>query len=127
MPIGGLRQRLQHQPVRVPIDDQRRQAVGLAVHQPIRRGVDPERVAERRGRANPVAPAMLAEVRVALADHPQGDLRLVAEERVAQRAAIGRDHAHDIAGLGVDRGDVAAIDPRMTGPNPIFAAPGDDY
>ena len=69
---------------------------------------------------------MFAEVRVALSHHPQGDLRAVAEERIAQRAAIGRDHAYDIAGLGVDRGDVAAIDPRMTGPNPIFPAPGHD-
>ncbi len=126
MPVGALRQRLQDHPIRVPIDDQRRQAVGFPVDQPIRGGVDAKRVAKGRGSRDPVAPAVVAEASIALADHPQRDLGPIAEERVAQRAPIGGHHAHDVAGLGVHRGDVAAIDPRMTGPNPILTAPGDD-
>jgi len=88
--------------------------------------VDAKRVAKGRGSRDPVAPAAVAEAGISLADHAQRDLGPIAEERVAQGAPIWGHHAHDVAGLGVHRGDVAAIDPRMTGPNPILTAPGDD-
>ena len=101
--IGPLRQRLHDQVVAVPIDDQRRQPVRLAVDEPVRRRVERQRLAigDRRGQAP------LDEIgggrRRAELDHPQGDLGLVAEQRVADRTPALLAHLHEVARRRVGR------------------------
>ena len=57
-PIGRLRERLQHEVVAVPIDDERRQQIGFAVHEPVRRRVDGQRVPKADGLRQPRPPGV---------------------------------------------------------------------
>ena len=55
-------------------------------------------------------------------DHPDGDLRLIAEERVAEDAIARAADFDNRAGIGVDDvGDVGSVDPRMPAAHAIFA------
>ena len=86
--VHALRQRLDDEIVAVPIDDERRQQVGFAVNQPIGGRVDVERprnaiAASIRCRRS----ASIAGGIVAVGEHADGNLRSVAVERVAERAA----------------------------------------
>ena len=51
--IHSLRERLHHQVVSVPIDDERRKQVGFAMNDAVRRRVERQRFAERDGRLDP--------------------------------------------------------------------------
>ncbi len=125
--IHPLRQGLHHEIVAVAIDDQRRQQVGLAVHEAEGGGVDLQRVAEANRGVEPRAPERLVDRhlirRHCARDHADRDLRLIAEERVAEDAIARPAHFDDRAGIGVDDvGDVGSIDPRMSAADAIFAA-----
>ena len=61
--IHALRQGLHHQVVAVAVDDQRRQQVGLAVHEAKRGGVNLQRVAEANRRVEPRAPERIVDRR----------------------------------------------------------------
>ena len=61
--IHALRQRLHDEIVVIAIDDQRRQQIRLAVHQPVRRGVDLQRRAERDRAIEAAAPECLVDRR----------------------------------------------------------------
>ena len=52
--------------------------------------------------------------RLAVREHPDRNLRPVAEERVADRALPRTDHLDDVAALGVHVHHVGAINPRMS-------------
>ena len=121
------RQRLQHQHIVVAIDDERGKQVGFAVHQPVGGGVEAERGAEREGRFEARAPERGVHRHFASRDHPQDDLRLIAEQRVAERSILGAQHADHGAGGGavLDVADVGAVDPGMTGADAVLATGGD--
>ena len=102
-PIHALRQRLHDQVVAVAIDDERRQQVRLAVHEPVRGRVE---LRATRGTESPLEPRpqqRLVGRRVAARQHPDRNLRPIAEERVAERAPPRTDHLDDVAALGVAR------------------------
>ena len=129
--IHPLRQRLHHEIVVVAIDDQRRQQIGFAVHEAEGGGVDLQRVAEPDRRVEPRAPEGVVDRRLirrnCAGDHADRDLRLIAEERVAEEAVARPAHLDDRAGLGIDDvGDVGSIDPGMSAADPIFAARFED-
>ena len=125
-PVRPLRERLHDEAVAVPIDDERGQQVRLAVHQPVRGGVDAERRAV--GDRALEAPTPQPEVGglVAARQHAQRDLGSIAEERPADRAAAGPDHGDGVAAAGADLGDVGPVDPRMAAADALGAPAGDD-
>ena len=60
-------------------------------------------------------------------DHPDRDLRLIAEQRVAEHALPRAEHVDDHSGLDVaDVGDVGSVNPGMTTANAVLAFRGDD-
>ena len=87
--IHALRQRLHDQVIAVAIDDQRREQVGLAVHQAVGRGVERQRRAEGHRAFQTGADERGQLGRLADREHPDRDLRAVAEERGASRRARG--------------------------------------
>ncbi len=124
----ALRQRLHDEVVAVTIDDERRQQIRLAMHEPIGVGVERQRL---RGSAmrvlEPRAHERLVGRRLAARQHPDRNLRSIAEERVADRAMPRTDHLDDVAGGRLDVHDVGAIDPRMPAADPLLAARGDGH
>ena len=117
---------MQDQHIVIPIDDERGKEVGLAVHQPIGGGVEAERGAKRQGRFEACTPEHGVHGCFASRDHPQDDLRLIAEQSVAQRSLLGAEHADHGAGGGavLDVANVGAVDPGMTGTNAVLATGG---
>src|SRR4030095_16502407 len=63
--------------------------------------------------------------RVADRQHADRNLRLIAEESVADSATSRADHFDDVAGRGSNVHDIGAIDPRMAAADTLFAASGD--
>ena len=61
----------------------------------------PRRVAEGDRRLQPRPPERLVDGAVVARHHPQHDLRLIGEERAAERALMRAQHAHDVAGGGI--------------------------
>ena len=120
--VGALRQRLHDQHVAVAIDHDRRQQVGLAVHETPGRAVDGERLAEPQRGIEAGAPKRLVHGTVVVGQHAQGDLRLIAEERVPQHAIAGAAYAHHGAPRHAVGGDVRPVDPRMPVAQTRFAA-----
>ncbi len=90
-PVHALRQRLDDEVVAVAIDDERRQQIGLAVNQPIRRRVDAER-ARGTPRAASIRPfkQLVVGRPLAVGQHADRDLRSIAVQRVAERPAARR-------------------------------------
>ena len=123
--IHALRQRLQHQVVPVLVDNQRRQQVRLAMDEPVRGGVHAKGGAEVDGALQSAAPEGLVDDDVTARDDAQDNLRLVAEQGVAQRAILVAEHAHDRAGLALDIAHVRTVDPGVSRPQAIFATGGD--
>ena len=101
--------------IAVPIDHERRQQIGLAVHEPVRGRVELERVAKPDRPLEPWPQHRRVERRVAARQHPDRDLRSIAEERMAQRPPARSDDFDDVAPGRVDVRDVGAINPRMAG------------
>ena len=95
-PIHPLRQRLNDQVVAVAVDNQRRQEVRFAVHQPIRARVDRERLAKRDRRFETPADQREVGRRVAVRQHAERDLRAVAVERGPERASSRTADLHDV-------------------------------
>jgi hypothetical protein len=69
-----LRERLQHEVRAVPIDHERRQQIGLAVHNPVRGGVDRERVAKLNRARESGAQHRRVEWGIAARQHPDRNL-----------------------------------------------------
>ena len=97
-PVGRLRQRLHHEVVAVAIDDQPRQQVRLAVHQPAGGGVEPERGAKLACLAETLPPHRQIRRRRGAGKQPQGDLRSIAVERVTRVLAAVVDDGDHVAG-----------------------------
>ena len=123
-----LRQRLHDQVVAVAIDDERRQEIGFAVHQPVRRRIDAAAPGAERDRRRDSAPRCSASsaTDVPVGQHAQRDLRSIAVQapgRASGRAgsAPSRDRRR-----GLDLDDVGAIDPRVAGLEPLLAARRND-
>jgi hypothetical protein len=92
------------------------------VYQPVGRGVERQRRAERNRPFEP-GPEQSAHVcQLPEGQHADGDLRPVAEERGAERTSARTDHLDDVAARGVDSGDVGAIDPRVAAADALLAA-----
>ena len=56
--IGALRERLQHEAVAVAIDDERREEIGLTVHEPAGAGIDVQGLPVGNRRLEPRAPGV---------------------------------------------------------------------
>jgi hypothetical protein len=112
--------------VAVAIDDERRQQVGFAVHEAVGRRVDRQRGAKRDRHLDPLAHQRGVGRLLAVRQHPQRDLRSIAEERGADDLAARAPHQDDIAAVGAHVGDVGAIDPRVAAAKTLLAARGDD-
>jgi hypothetical protein len=85
-------------------------------------GVDVQGLAEIDRRREPIAPESAIDGPIITRDHPQRDLRLIAEQRVPKLPIARPAHFHDHAGLrALHVGHVRAINPRMPGPNSVFA------
>ena len=125
-PVHALRQRLHDEVVAVPIDDERRQQVGLAVHEAVRRRVDRQRLAKRDRRLDPPPHQRVVGRLLAVRQHPQRDLRSIAEERGPEQLTARAPHVHEIAARGAHVGDVGAIDPRVAAAETLLAARGND-
>jgi hypothetical protein len=96
------------------------------VHEAKRGRVDVQRLAEADRRREPRAPERLVDRRAArgggVRDHADRDLRLIAEQRVAEHPVARAAHLDDRARFRVDHvGNVGAVDPRMPAADPIFA------
>ncbi len=63
--------------------------------------------------------------RLADREHPDRDLRAVAEERGAQQARARAEHLDHVAARRVHAGHVRAVDPRVAAADALFAARGD--
>ena len=125
--IHALRQRLHHKVVGIAIDDQRRQEIGFAVDQAIRRGVDVEGVAESRSRARAARARTWRRWRRASREIIR---RVICDWSLnsAWPSARLRGPNTSTTAPGSRRhvGDVGTIDPRMAAANPVFALRGDD-
>ena len=60
-------------------------------------------------------------------EHPDRNLRPVAEERVANRALPRTDDPDNLSTSGLHVDDVGAVDPRMPGAHALLAAGGHDH
>ena len=114
-PVDALRERLHDQVIAVLVDDERRQAVRFAMHQPVRRRVELQQVPIRDRRRQAPLDEVRRRRRGAELDEAQRDLGLVAEERVSGRAAALGSHLDEIAGGGIGGQNVAPVNPWMPG------------
>ena len=73
-PIHPLRERLDHEVVAVLVDDQRRQQVGLSVHQPVRVRLEAQRFTIPERRFQPAAEERFVRRLLATRQHPARDL-----------------------------------------------------
>ena len=78
-----------------------------------------------RGRRSPrVAPTFASAS--ASGQQANGDLRLTAVKRQAERTTANIPDLDDVAGFGADVDEVAAVNPRVTASKTILTARGDD-
>jgi hypothetical protein len=96
------------------------------VHEPIGRGINRQCRAKRDRAIEAAAPEGLVDCRRirrdCAGDHPDGDLRLIAEERVAEHALPrAKDGDDDSRRDVVDLGDVRSVDPGMAATNAVLA------
>ena len=124
--IGALRQRLQRDVVAILVDDERRNEIAFAVHQPIRAGVDIEPRPKRDGLLEPRSPEAAIDGDIVACQNPQRYLRAIAVKSASQKPAVRRVDAHDGARLRTSVGHVAAVHPEMAVLNPLCAAGGHD-
>ena len=96
------------------------------MHEPVRGGVDRERLAKGERRLDARANQRLVGRLLAVRQHADGDLRAIAEERLAERAPARTADEHPIAGRRAHVGHVGAVDPRMTAAKTLFAARGEN-
>ncbi len=89
-PIHPLRQRLHDDHVGVAVDDERREQIGFAVHEPKRRGIDGQALAIGDRGIDPPLPERRVDLLVVAGEHAQRDLRLIAESRDQGTAAAAR-------------------------------------
>jgi hypothetical protein len=99
--IDRLRQRLHHQVVAIPIDDERGEQIGLTVYQPVGGCVEPQRITEAHRLLQTRSDQGLVRHHLAARQHANRNLRSVAEERVADDALTRADDADDVAAGGV--------------------------
>ena len=85
----------------------------FAMHQPVRRRIDAKRLPEADRVLEPAPNQRRACRTVAVSQHPDRNLRLVAEERTAQHPLPGPEHLDDVAGARLDIDNVGAINPRV--------------
>ena len=119
---SALRQGLDDQVFAVAIDDERRQAIGLAVDEAVRGCVDRERLAKVHGPGQPLGPERRVRRLCAVGEQSKRDLRSIAVECLADGAAAGTHDGHRISASRLDFRDVRLVDPGMTGPRPLLAA-----
>jgi ribose 5-phosphate isomerase B len=143
-PIRALRQRLYDEIVVVSIDDQGRQAIGLAMDEAVRGRVDGQRCAKCDRRLEPTANeapfiqvARAARIFVFLAlgsvsrrtiengQHPKRDLRRVAVKRSPERPTAWSTNVDHIARCGVNLHDIRSVDPGMAAVQALLATRGD--
>ena len=118
-------ERLHHEVIAVPVHDQRRQQVGLRVHEPIGIRVNRQSVAEGDGALNPGAQQRQAGCRLAVGQHPDRNLRSIAEQRAAERAIPRSEHPDDLAALRLHVDDISAVDPGVPASHPLLSTGGD--
>ncbi len=123
-PIGCLRQGLHDEIVVVAIDDERGNQIAFGMHQPIRRRLDRQALAERQRLRKTGPPKRSVDLHVMPRHQPQRDLRLIAEKRTAEKAAALIHHPDDVACGGSRTDNVGAINPQVAVLNPVFAAAG---
>ena len=96
---GG--QELAHDEVGVPVDDDARQAVAFPVHQTVGVEMRAEKLRSDRERlVEPAAHERRVERLVVGGEHTDGDRRPRVRIAGGDEAAVGRDHAHRLSGLG---------------------------
>jgi hypothetical protein len=57
--------------------------------------------------------------------HPERNLRLIAEQRAADSATPRTNHLDDVTAAGVYIDDIRSINPRMAGANALLTSRGD--
>jgi hypothetical protein len=122
--VHSLGQRLNDEVVAIPVDDEGRQQIGLTVHHPIRGGIDGERLPELIREVDAAAHRPGIGNTPAVAEHPEHDLRAIAEQRAAEDAASRAADRDDVARRRVDVADIRAVDPGMSALHPLLAARG---
>ena len=121
-PIHSLRQRLHDDHVRVAVDNERRQQVGFAVHQPERCRIDGQTLAIGDRGLDPPLPERRVDLLILAREHAQRDLRLVAVQPAPKRPLPRPEDLDDFARRGRRIRNVRAIDPWVALTNPGFAA-----
>jgi hypothetical protein len=99
------------------------------VHQPVCIGIDVERLSKCNRRLDSASEELSCanvRLRVASGEHAKGDLRLTAVKRTAERTTASIPDRDDVAGIGADVDEIAAVDPRVTASKAILTARGDD-
>ena len=91
----------------------------------VRGRVDVQRLAKLEGMQNPRTQKRFVGRRIANRQHPDRNLRSIAEKGVADSATSWADDLDDVAARGRDVNDVRAVDPRMAGANALFSTWGD--
>jgi hypothetical protein len=105
-PVHALAESLNHQirsaVVGVAIDDERREPIGFAVDEPVRSSVNRQLRAVRNCCTQTLAKkrALVDDI-ARTANHADGDLRLAAPQRPAERASALLAYTHEIARLRV--------------------------
>jgi hypothetical protein len=125
-PVHSLRQCLDDEIVTVAVDDERRQKIRFPMHETEGRRLELQRRAVGDGCLEAGADQRFVGNRIAARQHADGDLRAIAEERVADRPLTWSDHLHDGATGRIHVDDIATIDPGMPAADPLFAAGRDD-
>src|SRR5207247_3207853 len=125
--VGRLDEALNDQAVSVAIDNPSGQKVALAVDPPAEKRIDAQSLAQTIGQGETLLEERLIDSSVAAAQKTKRDLRLRAEERLAQNRVAFIANGNDAAGLGVfGIDDVAAVEPRMTAADAVRSAPAND-
>src|SRR5439155_24492880 len=117
--------RLDGKVVTVSIDHERRQEIRFAMHEAVRGGVEIQRFAKVDRMRNSRPQERLVGGHIADRQHPDRNLRSIAEQRVADFAMSWSNDLDDLAGGRRNVHDIRAIDPWMAGAHWLLAARGD--
>src|SRR5207237_10929975 len=124
-------QGLHDQAVGVAIDDQAGEEIGLSVHHAAsaaQLGVRSGRLAKRLGLFEPPREERLVDRLLLAGEQPDGDLALLAVERLAgEPAALVDEPDHLASPEGPWRAHVAAVHPDVPGAEPVEPAPRERY
>ena len=118
----ALGQRLDDKVIAVTIDDQRWEKIRFSVNEPERGRVDLKRRSkpDRRFEATPDQGAIGR--RLTVGQHPDCDLRPLAVERLTENLSATIANGDDVPRVGVNLGQVGAVDPWMEAVNAIFSS-----